>query len=49
MVLSKFPTCVSPDGLGTLAVTTAERQANEGNEEVDFVKKAALTAVSLKR
>ena len=32
-----------------LAVTTAERQANEGNEKVDLFKKAALTAVTFKR
>jgi hypothetical protein len=32
-----------------LAVTAAERQANEGNEKVDLFKKAALTAVTFKR
>jgi len=31
-----------------LAVTSAERQANEGNEKVDLFKKAALTAVNFK-
>jgi len=32
-----------------LAVTAAERQANEGNEKVDLFKKAALTAPAFKR
>jgi hypothetical protein len=32
-----------------LAVTAAERQANEGNEKGDLFKKAALTAVAFKR
>jgi hypothetical protein len=32
-----------------LAVTAAERQANEGTEKVDLFKKAALTAVTFKR
>jgi hypothetical protein len=32
-----------------LAVTAAERQANEGSEKVDLFKKAALTAVTFKR
>jgi len=32
-----------------LAVTAAERQANEGNEKVDLFKKASLTAVTFKR
>jgi hypothetical protein len=31
-----------------LAVTAAERQANEGSEKVDLFKKAALTAVTFK-
>jgi len=49
MVLSEISDLYSPDRLGTLAVTAAERQANEGNAKVDLLKKAALTAVSLKR
>ena len=32
-----------------LAITAAERQANEGGEKVDLFKKAAMTAVTFKR